>query len=196
MNYESVEQAVAALKKHQAVMAAYTHALGVMYLDATTAAPSDTWEGRGRTMEIMSQITYDLETKPENGELLSYLEAHLEELSPMERRQVEVMRKSYDQMHKVPAEEYVEYSVLVNEAENALVLAGVLLVHEGGLEVQTDIVVLVLFDMDRIFLSVAAKQNGKLLFAEIKAVIQNIRNRMSVDGDQKIAHLDSLSFGG
>ena len=57
MKYESVEQAVAALKKLQQTQAAYSHALGVLYLDATTAAPSDTWEGRGKTMEIMSQIT-------------------------------------------------------------------------------------------------------------------------------------------
>ena len=82
MNYESVEQAVAALKHHQEVMAAYNHALGVLYLDATTAAPSDTWEGRGRTMEIMSEITYKLSTDPEIGELLTYLEAHTDELDP------------------------------------------------------------------------------------------------------------------
>ena len=117
MNYESVEQAVAALKHHQEVMAAYNHALGVLYLDATTAAPSDTWEGRGKTMEIMSRITYDLETKPENGELLTYLESHLGELDDQTRREVEVMRKGYDQIHRIPGEEYVAYSVLVNDAE-------------------------------------------------------------------------------
>ena len=117
MNYESTQQAVAALKKHQATMAAYHHALGVMYLDATTAAPSDTWEGRGKTMEIMSEITYKLSTDPENGELLSYLEAHLEELDEQTKREVEVLRKGYDQTKKVPAEEYIAYSVLVNDAQ-------------------------------------------------------------------------------
>ncbi len=118
MNYESVQQAVQALQKHQAIMAAYGHAMGVLYLDATTAAPSDTWEGRGKTMEVLSQITYDLETKPENGELIAYLEAHADALDAVTRRQVEVMRKGYDQMHRIPAEEYVAYSGLMNEAEN------------------------------------------------------------------------------
>lgn len=117
MKYESVNQAVEALQKHQAVMAAYGHAMGVLYLDATTAAPSDTWEGRGKTMEVLSQIVYDLETKPENGELIAYLEAHADELDAVTRRQVEVMRKGYDQMHRIPAEEYVAYSGLMNEAE-------------------------------------------------------------------------------
>ena len=118
MQFESVNQALEVLKKHQDTMAAYNHALGVLFHDGSTVAPKESWAGRGQTMGVMSQIIYDLETKPENGELLSYLEEHAEELSAVERRQVEVMRKGYDQMHKVPAEEYVEYSVLVNEAEN------------------------------------------------------------------------------
>ena len=118
MQFESVNQALEVLKKHQDTMAAYNHALGVLFHDGSTVAPKESWAGRGQTMGVMSQIIYGLETKPENGELLTYLEAHAEELSALERRQVEVMRKGYDQMHKVPAEEYVEYSVLVNEAEN------------------------------------------------------------------------------
>lgn len=94
------------------------HALGVLYLDATTAAPSDTWEGRGKTMEVMSQITYDLLVNDENDELLSYLEAHADELDAQTKREVEVLRKSYDQIHRIPAEEYVAYSVLINDAES------------------------------------------------------------------------------
>ena len=117
MKYESAQQAVAALKKHQATMAAYNHALGVLYLDATTAAPSDTWEGRGKTMEIMSETTYKLSTDPEIGELLSYLEAHNEELDAQTKREVEVLRKNFDQTKKIPAEEYIAYNVLLNDAQ-------------------------------------------------------------------------------
>ena len=118
MKFESLEQALAALKKHQETMSAYGHAMGVIYLDATTVAPSDSWEGRGKTMEILSGVIYELETKPENGELIAYLEEHKAELDDVQRRQVEVMRKSYDQMHRIPAEEYVEYNVLLNDAQN------------------------------------------------------------------------------
>lgn len=117
MKYESLSEAIAALKKFQQTQAAYDHALGVLYLDATTAAPSDTWEGRGRTMEIMSEITYNLTADPANGELLSFLESHGEELDPQTRREVEVLRKSYDQLHRIPQEEYVQYSVLLNDAQ-------------------------------------------------------------------------------
>ena len=118
MKFETVNQALEALNKHQQTMAAYNHAMGVLYLDATTAAPSDIWEGLGKTMEILSQIVYELQTKEENGELLTFLESHGDELDAVTRRQVEVMRKSYDQMHRIPAEEYVAYSVLTSDAQN------------------------------------------------------------------------------
>lgn len=118
MKFETVEQAIAALDKHQQTMAAYNHALGVLYHDGSTAAPKDSWQGRSQTMGIMSEITYELSTKPEIAEMLVYLESNAEALTPMQQRQVEVLRKGYDQMHKIPAEEYVAYSVLVNDAEN------------------------------------------------------------------------------
>ena len=118
MKFENVTQALEALEKYQRTMAAYNHALGVMYHDASTVAPADSWEGRGKTMEIMSQITYDLETAPENVAMIEYLEANADALTPQQRRQVEVLRKNYDDMRKVPAEEYVAYSVLMNEAQN------------------------------------------------------------------------------
>jgi len=117
MKYENVQQAVEQLKQYQQTMAAYNHALTAVYLDSVTAAPKNTWEGRGKTMETMSRITYDLSSKPENGELYDYLTAHADELDPQTRREVEVLKKGYEQTKKIPAEEFVAYSVLTNEAE-------------------------------------------------------------------------------
>lgn len=117
MTYESTKQALEALNQWQRTTAAYTHAMEVLFLDATTAAPSDTGEGRGKTLEVLSQVVYDLTTKPENGELLSYLEEHLEALTPQEQREVALLRKNYDQIHAIPAEEYVAYQVLINDAQ-------------------------------------------------------------------------------
>ena len=118
MKYETLEQAVAELKNKQHTLSAYNHAMGVLYLDATTAAPSDTGEGRGKTMEILSKVVYDLTASPENGELFAFLLSHREELDAQTRRELEVMKKNYDQMFKIPAEEYVAYSVLLNDAQN------------------------------------------------------------------------------
>ncbi|MBR2422412.1 MAG: carboxypeptidase M32 [Oscillospiraceae bacterium] len=117
MKFESVRQAVDELKKLQQKQAAYNHAMGVLYLDATTVAPSDSWEGRGKTMEILTKVSYELMTAPEVGELLSYLEEHTDMLDPQTKREAEVLRKGYNQIHRIPAEEYVAYSVLLNEAQ-------------------------------------------------------------------------------
>ena len=117
MTFESVEKALAQLRKLQQTQAAYNHAIGVLFLDATTAAPKGTGEGRGMTMAILTQVIYDQMVTPENGELLSYLEANADALDAQAKREVEVLRKSYDQIHRIPAEEYVAYSVLLNEAQ-------------------------------------------------------------------------------
>lgn len=113
----TVRQAQDALEKLERLNAAYNHVMGVTYLDAATAAPKGSYEGRGRTMGVLSQITYDLIAEPRNGEMLSCLEAHPEALDGLTRRKAEVLRKSYDQIHRIPAEEYVAYNVLLNDAQ-------------------------------------------------------------------------------
>lgn len=118
MKYETLQQALDAMRTLQQTQAAYNHAMGVLYLDATTVAPSDTWEGRGKTMEILSKAVYDLTANPENGELFAYLQKHDQELDAQQRRELEVMKKNYDQLFKIPADEYVAYSVLMNDAQN------------------------------------------------------------------------------
>ena len=118
MKYENLDKAISALKTLQQTQAAYNHAMGVLYLDATTAAPSDTYEGRGKTMEILSKVVYDLTANPENKALFDELLARGDELDAQTLREVEVMKKSFDQMFKIPAEEYVAYSVLMNDAQN------------------------------------------------------------------------------
>lgn len=118
MKYETLDQAVQALKEYQRTMSAYNHAMNALYLDATTAAPAGSAEGRGKTMEVLSKVTYDLMANPDIARMLEMLEAHADQLDPQTRREAEVIRKSYDQMHRIPAHEYVEYSVLMNDAQS------------------------------------------------------------------------------
>ena len=118
MEFNDIQSALEKFRKLQQTQAAYDHVLGVLFLDATTVAPKDTWEGRGKTMEIMSQITYDLMAAPENGELFDYLLENRQELDEQTMRELEVLHKNYEQTKKIPAEEYVAYSVLLNDAQN------------------------------------------------------------------------------
>ena len=88
------------------------------HLDASTAAPKGSFTGRGQALGVMSQIMYDLIADPQNGEMLSALEADRDSLDIQTFREVEVARKEYDQLHRIPAEEYVQYSVLLNDAQS------------------------------------------------------------------------------
>lgn len=119
MIYNSTEQALSALEKYENTKSAYDHAMGVLFLDGTTAAPSDSWEGRSKTMEVLSEFLYKLEADPEIENWVTYLEQQIDTLTPIQRRKVEVIRKNYDRMHRIPAEEYIEFTVLQNEAQVA-----------------------------------------------------------------------------
>ena len=118
MNQETIQTALAAMEKYERTKAAYDHAIGVLYLDATTVAPSDTWEGRGRTMEVLSEVLYKLEADPEKAVWLKTLEDSWDELDALQKRKVQVIRRNYEQMHRIPQEEYVAFSVLQNDAQS------------------------------------------------------------------------------
>lgn len=117
MKYESVTQALEQLQKFGKTYMAYTHALGVMELDAATSAPAGSWEGRGVTTGILSEVLYHLIADPDNGNLIDYLSKHAAELDPLQLRQLEILQKKYQQMNRIPAEEYVAFNVLRNDAQ-------------------------------------------------------------------------------
>lgn len=117
MKYESVAQALEQLQKLSKTYMAYTHAMGVLELDAATAAPSGSWEGRGVTSGILSEVMYNLIADPANGELIAYLQEHTDALDAVQQRELEVLNKNYQQMNRIPAEEFVAFTVLCNDAQ-------------------------------------------------------------------------------
>ena len=116
MSY-TVESAVQALRTLEAKNAALGHAMGIIGVDAVTVAPSDSGEGRGRTMGILSAMEYELVANPENIKLLDYLDEHKSELDPQIAREAQLVRKSCEQISRIPADEYTAYAVLLNEAQ-------------------------------------------------------------------------------
>ena len=77
MEYQTLTQALEAFDRCQKTLSAYRHAMGVLSLDAVTAAPEGSWEGRGQTMEVLSGVVYDLTVGKENGVLFDFLQSHL-----------------------------------------------------------------------------------------------------------------------
>ena len=117
MQFENVAQAMKQLDELEATIAAYRHAMAVMGVDAATVAPEASAKYRGKTMGVLSGVVYGLIAKPENIELAAYVLDHADEIDAETKRRVELFKKSCEQLSRIPQEEYVEYRVLLNEAD-------------------------------------------------------------------------------
>ncbi|MBP3659938.1 MAG: carboxypeptidase M32, partial [Oscillospiraceae bacterium] len=117
MPYTNLNDAIARLDEIEATASAYGHAMGVLSLDAATAAPLGSAEGRGKTMAVLSSVIYELAASDDTRELTKYLSDHADELDPVHRRQAEIRKRDCEQLTRIPQEEYVAYNVLLNKAE-------------------------------------------------------------------------------
>lgn len=113
-----LSEAVNELSLLQKKMHALQHAEGMIYLDSVTVAPEDTAVGRGVTLGILSSINYEIFVNPQTEKLLKFLGEHKDELTPQQAREVEVLTREYEKTSKIPQDEYVEFQVLINEAQN------------------------------------------------------------------------------
>jgi len=100
----------------QVKLAAYNHALGILYYDGATTAPKGTAANRAQTMGVLSEEVYTLTTGDETVALLEFLDAHRDALDEKERRQVELLLKDIRRMQKIPMEEYVAFQRLTTES--------------------------------------------------------------------------------
>lgn len=113
-----LNEALAKLAELQKKLYAYQAADSALYLDGTTVAPKDTAEGRGVALGILAGERHKLFSAPEVGELLDFLWERKDELEHPVRRQVEELRRSYAQLTRIPADKYMEYAMLTNEASD------------------------------------------------------------------------------
>ena len=117
MKYTDLSAALEALNELQRKNYIFRHAMDILYLDAATAAPSGSVEGRGMVMGELSQMSYALIADPNNLDLIAFLESHDADLNPVQRRTVEILKKECTQISRIPQEEYVAYTMLINEAD-------------------------------------------------------------------------------
>ena len=111
-----LHEALQQLETLQKKMYAYSAASSALYLDGVTVAPKDTSEGRGVALGILAGERHKLFSDPAVGEMLAWLLEHKEQLSVSQRRQAEELSISYKQISRIPADEYMEYAMLTNEA--------------------------------------------------------------------------------
>lgn len=91
-----MKQALGQLELLQKKLYAYKAADSALYLDSVTVAPRGTAEGRGVAMSILSGERQKLLTDSAVGEMLEYLLAYKDKLTPEQRRQAEELRRSYN----------------------------------------------------------------------------------------------------
>ena len=113
-----LKTALEKLDELQKKMYAYGAASNALYLDGVTVAPRDTSEGRGVALGILAGEEHKLFASAATGELLDALEAHRDALDVRQKRQTELLRRSYTQLTRIPADEYMEYAMLTNEASD------------------------------------------------------------------------------
>lgn len=117
MLYETTAQALSAMDELEKTLAAYYHALNMMGFDAATRAPAASAAGRGQTMGLLTQVCYDLVTASKTDEMLKVLEQDPAGLTPEQTRRAALLRKSYRDIRCIPADEYIAYQILVNDAQ-------------------------------------------------------------------------------
>ena len=110
------EQALKELELLQQKLYAYNAASSSLFLDAMTVAPRDTAEGRGVALGILAGEEQKLMTGVQTGELLEFLTGCMGELTDLQQRQVKELMRRYEEQKRIPAEEYMEYTMLTNEA--------------------------------------------------------------------------------
>lgn len=113
-----IKEAIAQLDLLQQKMYAYNTASSALYLDGVTVAPKETSQGRGVALGILAGEVHKLYTSKETGDLLSFLELNMDKLNERRARQTVLLRRGYDQLSKIPTEEYMEYASLTNEASD------------------------------------------------------------------------------
>ncbi|MBQ1714840.1 MAG: hypothetical protein II035_00625, partial [Firmicutes bacterium] len=115
----SFEKELEILRNAERSMIALRHASGVLIYDSETVAPEKSAEGRGRTLEYLGDLEYQLITGRELNDAIDTLQANSAELSEYEKREVELAAKQVRELSRIPKDEYLKNIVLQNEANQA-----------------------------------------------------------------------------
>lgn len=113
----TISEAAKALDALEKKLHAYRHAMGVLSLDGATCAPAASAAGRGETMGVLSEARYCLLVNPRTEELLQTLRAQADALDARLRRRVEVLWEDYEDITRIPMDEYVDYTRLCSQAD-------------------------------------------------------------------------------
>ena len=116
MDMKEAKERLDAYERH---VYAYNHAMSVITTDAETAAPPESYEGRGVAMGILSEELFKYSTDPENIKLVEEIYEHRDDADPQLARRAELLHKQNRELQCIPMDEYVAYNQLLNESSYA-----------------------------------------------------------------------------
>ena len=111
----TLNEAINQLNELEKAAYALGHAQAILYTDGDTVAPKNSWQGRGRALAYLGELSHRLLVNPETGEVLETIMQHRDETDEITFRRAEVMKESYDNLHVLSKEEYAEWMALTNE---------------------------------------------------------------------------------
>ncbi len=111
------ESALSCFREAYARIDALSRCMSLMYHDGVTAAPAGAARSRGPRLGILSEMEYRERQNPELLRAVDYLLSHPEELSDVENRELHEFNRGNEYVASIPAAEYADYQVLVNDAE-------------------------------------------------------------------------------
>lgn len=109
-----MQESIRALRALENQLFAYQYAMSVISYDEATAAPPDGAAGRAQAAEALSRAAFDLLINDGTAALLARAGADAE--TEQERAEVRELRRQYDQIGRIPAEEYAAFERVKQEA--------------------------------------------------------------------------------
>ena len=109
-----MKDSITRLRALEKQLYAYHYALNVVDFDAETVAPEDGADGRAEACEVLSRASFDLLVNDDTAALLKQASADAE--TEQERAEVRELQRRYDEIAKIPADEYASFTKLCNRS--------------------------------------------------------------------------------
>ncbi len=96
---------------------AYEYVFNLLGWDSSTEAPRESHTRRAEIMGILSKELFELQTAKKYQDVVNELYSKLDTLDSLMQREIKKAKKELDKIINVPAEEYVEYTKLIQMSQ-------------------------------------------------------------------------------
>lgn len=98
---------------------ALQHAMSTIHWDSNTEAPRGCFAQRGKNSAVLSELIYKLSTDSVYLDAINNLYEQREKLDPVMRHEIEKQKCEVDKTSKIPMEEYIKFTELLENARQA-----------------------------------------------------------------------------